>query len=513
MSNLGGSATSSAATLTVYSPLTLTPAEKTVTAGTSVSYTIGNRHDETVNVKCYYGGTTVKTISSQTSNSFSVNFGNDLCKQYGVNQLQIDIVVTGPLLNRQATATLYVNENTSLPPTVTVSDFHPVKKSGATDSSFNSWIKDYSRAYFEVSVTTSGSSTVANNGVVLSYPGGTSVIATQKSGSTYYALTAEPLGAAPVTLTMTVTDTNGNTATATQTVSTLSDSTPTMGTVSVAPVTATNPSNFPNVYISGRTKVTCAVAVTSPFSFSISTVTLSYPGGTTVNAQYKSGSGKWEATTAEPIPGNVTFTMTATDANGTTATKTVKLTEAIVYTEPYVTVNTPVRCNSKGTKSAGGAYCKFTVTQHYCTDLTGNSVVKLTGGLKGGTAVDLVSGTQVIVSGLAIKTAAYVLEIIIQDQVSSEIKKYLVVAGQNVTTNANQVIYVDPYGNSETFIDLTEDTVVHSQLKHGVVAVNKAGSKILGTVITRSANEIKIVNGSVVIPAGFYASDVTIEIP
>ena len=104
------------------------------------------------------------------------------------------------------------------------------------DSSFTSWIKDYSRAYFEVSVTTSGSSTVANNGVVLSYPGGTNVIATEKW---LYILRADrraierrtrhPDGDCHRH--------NGNAATATQTVSTPSDSTPTMGTVSVAPVT------------------------------------------------------------------------------------------------------------------------------------------------------------------------------------------------------------------------------------------------------------------------------------
>lgn len=495
------------ATLTVYSPLTLTPATKTVTAGTAVSYTIGNRHDETVNVKCYYGGTTVKTISSQTTDSFSVTFGNDLCKQYGVNQLVIDIIVTAPLLNRQATATLTVNEDTSAPPTITVEDFHPVKKSGATDSTFADWIKDYSRAYFKISVTTSGSSTVAENGVVLSYPGGTSVIATQQNSTTYYALTEEPLSTAPVTLTMTVTDTNGNTATATQTVSALADSSPTMGTISVTPLTSSNPANFPNAWIAGRTKAVCAVAVSSPFDFTIKTVTLSFPNGTTVSAKYNSTSGKWEGTTAEPVPDNVTFTMTATDANGTASSNTKNLTGVITYTEPYVTVNTPVRCDTDGTSNAGGNCCKLTVTQHYCTALSGNSVEKLTAGVKGGTAVNVTSGTSATVSGLAIPTAAYVLELIIQDKVSSEVKKYLVVEGQTVNTNPNKVIC-----NGDTLIDLTGDTVVHAKLKHGVVAIDKSGSKILGTVITRSGSEIKIVDGSVVIPAGFYSSDITLEI-
>lgn len=232
------------------------------------------------------------------------------------------------------------------------------------------------------------------------------------------------------------------------------DMKPSVGTPTAAIVQASSASDFPNTYIAGISKCKVSVSVSFPTNAGVSSVRLSYPGGTTVNMSYNSGTGKYEGTTAAPITTNTTFTVTVTDVRGLYTQKTVSITGVVAYTEPSVVVNLAYRCDSSGNEESGGPYWRIKVTASYTTNLSGNSLRKLTAAVKNGTANNLTSGTlSGALSGTTNPKTAYTIVIIVQDKVSGEITKEIVLEGmlRNVViTRSDDGTYVGVGTTPET---------------------------------------------------------------
>lgn len=234
------------------------------------------------------------------------------------------------------------------------------------------------------------------------------------------------------------------------------DAKPTVGTpTATIQQGASAAQDYPNTYIANISKVKVSVDVDVNTNAAIATngVVLTYPGGTRVVMQYNSNTGKYEGTTAAPITQNTTFTVTATDVRGMSTQKTVQVTGVVAYTPPSVVVNVAYRCNSVGVEESGGVYFKIKVTANYNTNLSGNSLKKLTAGVKNGTANNLTSGTLCgPFSGTTNPKSAYVIEIIVQDKVSGEIPKEITLEGMSrniVVTRSNDGTYVG-FGTTPT---------------------------------------------------------------
>lgn len=188
--------------------------------------------------------------------------------------------------------------------------------------------------------------------------------------------------------------------------------------------------DYPSTYIAGISKVKVAVTVSARTNAAISSVVLSYPGGSSVSMSYNSSTGKYEGTTAAPITQDTTFTVKATDQRGLQTSKTVSVTGVVAYTQPSVTINIAYRCNSSGTEESGGAYFRIRATASYSTNLSGNSLKKLTAGVKNGAASSIISGTTSLpISGTTNPKSAYVIVVIVQDKVSGEIAKEITLEG------------------------------------------------------------------------------------
>ena len=203
---------------------------------------------------------------------------------------------------------------------------------------------------------------------------------------------------------------------------------PTIGTPTASVVDLTG--NFPNNYIAGYTKVKVRATVTPYNTATISSVKLSYAGGTTVNMTLNNGA--YEATTAQPITGNTTFTVTATDSNGQTASKTVSVTGVVPYTAPSITIDPDYtyRCDSGGTKTDGGTYYKVKATANYYSSLSGNSITTFNVKIGSGTATALTSGTQSgAISGMTDPTKRYTITLTVQDKVSAAVTRTYVLEG------------------------------------------------------------------------------------
>lgn len=226
-----------------------------------------------------------------------------------------------------------------------------------------------------------------------------------------------------------------------------SDMSPTVGTPTVAIVQgASAATDYPNTYIAGISKAKVSVVASSSTNAAISSVVLSYPGGTSVNMSYNSSTGKYEATTAAPITQNTTFTVTVRDQRNLTSQATVSITGVVAYTQPSVVINVAYRCNSSGVETSGGEYFKIRVTASYNTSLSGNVLKKLTAGIKNGATNDLVSGTLCgPFSGTTNPKSAYVIVVVVQDKVSGEIAKEITLEGLSrnvVTTRSDDGTYL-----------------------------------------------------------------------
>lgn len=184
--------------------------------------------------------------------------------------------------------------------------------------------------------------------------------------------------------------------------------------------------NFPNAYIAGYSKVKVAAAVTKGAG-NITAVRLSIPGGTTVNMTYNSSTQKYEGTTAEPIRGNATITVTATDSNGKTGSNAVSVTGVVPYTAPTITIDETgtYRCDSSGVKTDGGTYYRVKATANYYSGLSGNSVQTFTVKIKGSsTETALNSGQQSgAISGMTDAKLRYTIVLTVQDRVSGAVTR------------------------------------------------------------------------------------------
>lgn len=307
---------------------------------------------------------------------------------------------------------------------------------------------DFTMSAVVMTLKLSPSTVTAGNNVALTVENGsgTNLTATFKYGSTTLATQSfssgslnlncpaawfDTAGVATLTsMTISVTVTGGTNA--------MSDSfalqagssmRPSVGAVTATPVQSAASAAFPNDYIAGYTSVKVAAAVTLPTSAGISRVVLSYPGGSNITASYNSSTGKYEATTPVPITADSTLTLTATDRRGLTGSASVAVTGVLGYTLPSVSIDTAYRCDENGERAAGGAYCRIKVTATHFTALSGNTLKKLTAGVKGGGGSSIVSGVASTLPGLSNSKKSYTIEVTIQDQISEEIKKEIKLEG------------------------------------------------------------------------------------
>ncbi len=187
---------------------------------------------------------------------------------------------------------------------------------------------------------------------------------------------------------------------------------------------------YPNTYIAGLSKCKVSAAVAKGSNAVISSVVLSYPGGSNVTMSYNSSTEKYEGTTAAPLTANTTFTITARDQRGMTATVSVRVTGVVAYTAPSVTVNVAFRCNSEGTELSGGEYWRIRATATISTELNNNSLKKLTAKIENGTEYALISGsTSSPLPGMTNPKSAYKVIVTVQDKVSGEVTKEITLEG------------------------------------------------------------------------------------
>jgi len=206
---------------------------------------------------------------------------------------------------------------------------------------------------------------------------------------------------------------------------------PNVGTPSTAIVQPSPAStSYPSTYIAGISKCKVSVTVTARTNAAISSVILSYPGGSNVTMTYNSSTGKYEGTTAAPLTGNTTFTITATDRRGLQTQATAGVYGVVAYTPPSVAINLAYRCNSSGVEESGGTYWRIRVTATYSTALSGNSLQKLTAEIENGTEYSLISGsTSSPLPGMTNPKSAYKVIVTVRDKVSGEITKEITLEG------------------------------------------------------------------------------------
>lgn len=178
---------------------------------------------------------------------------------------------------------------------------------------------------------------------------------------------------------VTVTIDQDTSKSATFTVTAGSNMKPTVGALSFEPVNSGRvATNFPNDYIAGYSKVKVSAAVTAGSNASISSVVLSFPGGTNVTMAYNSTSQKYEGTTAAVINGNVTFTVTATDARGLSGNNQGALSGVVAYVPPSISPDMDhcYRCDSSGVQQNGGTYATVKAAATWYSSLSGNALTQ-----------------------------------------------------------------------------------------------------------------------------------------
>lgn len=392
--------------------LSVSPA--TVTAGGKVTLTVANGSGTSFSATIKYGSTTLATQSFTTGSvqitcpqSWFVTAGRT-----GYSSMSLSVTVTG---------------------------------GGQTlTGSFTLNAQALSLSVSPASVATGGSVTLTvANGV------GYSLTATIKAGSTTLATQSFTTGSCTISCPKSWFTTAGNTTgkslslsvsvtggpsmlTASFTLTAGSDMNPSVGTPTASVVDLTG--NFPNTYIAGYSKVKVAASVSTGSNAAISTVKLSYPGGTTVTMSYNSSTGKYEATTAAPITVNTTITVTATDTRGLSGSKTVSVTGVYPYVKPSVAFDRTYtyRCDSNGDRQSGGAYYRVKATAAYADGLSGNALIKLTVKIKNTSAETAVtSGVQSgAIGSMPDPDKRYTIVVTVQDKVSAAVTKAFSLEGE-----------------------------------------------------------------------------------
>ena len=492
--------------------LTISASKTTITGIGTTTITLGNIYGEELSYACRYGGSIIPGYSGDVAlksdgKSFDLAFANDLHKGRGSSDLQITLRVTGNSTGRYVEKTLYHVEDTTVLPTITAQGVFPVNDTGDEENVITDWVLGFSKALCKATASASGSANIQKVELTFSDGSGTPVRATYYSASGLYeATTKEPITKSPTTLRMTVTDTRNNTSYASFIISSVVNGAPALSNATASIEQPESAKDFPNTWIAGYTKAKCAVEVTSPYSFTITGVKLSFPGGTPVDAEYDSSTGKWVATTLEGIPGNVPLTLAATDENGAVGTTTINLSNVFDYYEPTLTITSVTRCDESGKADSGGSKCKVCGSVTYCTGLTGNAIKQVTAGIAGQAASAFNVASENTITGLDISSAAYVLEFKVRDLISDFVKVYYVVPG--AVEKHPSVVKL----NGSTLVDISSSTVTHQRMLNGVVAFDRTGSKIRGTLLTKGVDDIKNDGEYITIPAGYYPESIPLQI-
>lgn len=183
---------------------------------------------------------------------------------------------------------------------------------------------------------------------------------------------------------------------------------------------------YPNTYIAGYSKCKVTAVITRPTNAALSSVKLSYPGGTTITMEEVSGSpGTYAGTTSAALTKDTTFTVTAADARGLSGSGTKTVTGVVAYVLPSVNVDLAYRCDEQGVETNGGDHYRIKVTAKINANLPNNAITELTVGLKGAPAAERHNITNGTTSGalgtLSDPKKAYVITVIIQDKISGQI--------------------------------------------------------------------------------------------
>ena len=192
---------------------------------------------------------------------------------------------------------------------------------------------------------------------------------------------------------------------------------------------------YPNTYIAGYSKCKVTAVITRPTNAAISSVKLSYPGGTTITMEEVSGSpGTYTGTTSAALAQDTTFTVTAADVRGLSGSGTKTVTGVVAYVLPSVSVDLAYRCDEQGVETNGGDHYRIKVTAKINANLPNNAITELTVGLKGAPAAerhDITNGTTSSAFGtLSDPKKAYVITVIIQDKISGQIVREYTLKGK-----------------------------------------------------------------------------------
>lgn len=221
----------------------------------------------------------------------------------------------------------------------------------------NAWSTETVQFYY--GSTLLGSSTITN---------GTGQVTIPKSWFTTAGITTSQTMSVTAKLVST-------TRTQTITVQAGSDMKPMVTTPDISIVQDPSASDFPSTYIANISKAKAAVTVGTGSNAGISSVRLTWSGGT-VDMTYNSSTQKYEATVG-PLTGNTTFTVTVTDARGMTQQASYNLTGVVQYVAPAIAINQAYtyRCDSAGLREDGGDYVRALATAVISTEgLSGNSI-------------------------------------------------------------------------------------------------------------------------------------------
>ena len=409
---------------TFVSTYSLSVSPATVTAGGKVTLTVANGSGTSFSATIKYGSTTLATQSFSNGSvqitcpqSWFVTAGRT-----GYSSMSLSVTVTGGgqtltgsfTLNAQALSLAVSPASVATGGSVTLT---VTNGSGYT---LTATLK-YGNTTLKTQEFTTGSVTIS----CLKSWFATAGVSTSKSMSLSVSVTG-----GPSTLTGSFTLTAG------------SDMNPSVGTPTASVVDLTG--NFPSTYISGYSKVKVSATVSTGSNAGISTVKLSYPGGTTVNMSLNSSTGKYEATTAAPIKENTTFTVTVTDTRGLSGSQTVSVTGVTAYTAPSITIDTgyTYRCNDSGAKTSGGTYFRVKAAANYYSSLSGNALVKFSVKIKGSSAeTNLTSNVQSgAISGMSNPLIRYTIVFTIQDKVSAAVTREYTLGGmlRNIVVKRSQ---------------------------------------------------------------------------
>lgn len=348
--------TSLSKTFTAVKSYTLSVSSTSVAIGNNIGITVGNGNGTsiTATIKC---GSTQVWSGTSTNGSFSATVQKSW------------FTTAGKSTSASMSLTVTVSVDTSLSKTFTATGNHTLTvspTSAATGSNVSITIGNGSGV--SITARIKYGSTQLWSGTATT---GSFSVAVNKSWFTTAGVTTAK------SMALTVTIDQNTTLSASLTVTAGSNMNPTVGTLSFSPVNSGRvATNFPNSYIAGYSKVKVSAAVTSGSNASISSVVLSFPGGTNVTMSYNSTSQKYEGTTAAVINGNTTFTVTAKDGRTLSGSKQGTLNGVVAYVKPSVspTAANCYRCNSSGTKQDGGSYVSAKATATWYSSLSGNAL-------------------------------------------------------------------------------------------------------------------------------------------